>query len=81
MAGLVFPSGSCACRHDGAGVDRAPFSASAREAKALAREGSFVFVLILHGSIDSFIERIPAMGIDGRLSGSGLFQQDRVVVH
>ena len=25
--------------------------------KALAREGSFVFVLILHGSIDSFIER------------------------
>jgi len=29
--------------------------------KALAREGSFVFVLILHGSIDSFIEKIPAM--------------------
>lgn len=29
--------------------------------KALAREGSFVFVLILHGSIDSFIEGFPAM--------------------
>ena len=48
--------------------------------KALAREGSFVFVLILHGSIDSFIERIPAMGIDERLHDLWLVKQDRVAV-
>ena len=49
--------------------------------KALAREGSFVFVWILHGSIDSFIERSRQWESMGCWCCLGLYSQVKLVVH